>query len=71
MTVVTVELEDDMLEQARRYAEKKQLGLSDLFTSSLKKFLVLAELSDLQTRLDGKAAELGFETEDDLLNAVS
>ena len=71
MTVVTVELEDDILERVRRYSEKKQMAVSDVLATSLKKFLLLAELSDYQNQLEGKASEFGFDSEDDLLNAIS
>jgi predicted transcriptional regulator len=71
MTVVTVELEDDMLERVRRYSEKKQMAISDVLTTSLNRFLLLAELSEFQNRLEGKASKFGFDSEDDLLNAIS
>ena len=71
MTVVTVELEDDMLQRVRRYSEKKQMTIGDVLATSLKKFLLLAELSEFQNRLEGKASEFGFDSEEDLLNVIS
>ena len=71
MTVVTVELEDDILERVQRYSEEKQIRVSDVFSASLKKFLLLAELAEVQDRLEGKARAFGFDSEEDVFNAIS
>jgi predicted transcriptional regulator len=71
MTAITVELEDEMLERVRQYSAKTRTNVSDVFAESVRKFLLLADLTDLQQALDGKARAFGFETEEDLFNAIS
>jgi len=71
MNIVTVELEDEILARVRQYSEKKQVQVSDVFLESLRRFLLMAELSEIQDKLTGKAAKLGFGSEEDLFDAIS
>jgi len=45
--------------------------VSDVLLESLRRFLLMAELSEIQDKLTGKAAKLGFGSEEDLFDAIS
>ncbi|GHB59761.1 DUF6364 family protein [Persicitalea jodogahamensis] len=71
MSTLTIELEDEILARVRQYSKKKQVKVSDILSESLRRFLLMAELSELQDKLDGKAAEFGFDSEEDLFDTIS
>ena len=71
MSTVTVELEDEIMARVRQYSEQKQVKVNDILSESLKRFLLMAELSELQDKLAGKAVEFGFDSEEDLYDAIS
>ncbi len=71
MSTVTIELEDEILARVRQYSKKKQMEVSEVLSESLRSFLLRAELSELQDELAGKAAQFGFDNEEDLFDAIS
>lgn len=71
MSTVTVELEDEILARVRQYSEKKQVKVSDVLAESIRRVLLTAELSEPQDKLTGKAAKFGFDSEEDLFDAIS
>jgi predicted transcriptional regulator len=71
MTSLTIQLDDRTSEKLQELSRREHTRPETLVEDAVKRRLFIDWLDSANDRISRRAKELGFESEDDLLNAVS
>lgn len=68
---MTIHLPDDLEERLREFSRRERRSLEEVVFEILRRRLILDRFGDLCRESEALAKAAGFESEDDLLRAVS
>ena len=71
MSNLTITIPDDLRKQLEELSLRNGKPVSEIVTDSVERYLAVKQFQELRGRIQGAAAESGYDTDEDVFRTVS